>query len=1471
MDVKYSYYNTSKGYRVTGGTAAHFLKADGSLDNTSYIPANTEINMGDKNLNFTSGSLSKFENSSRVFNKVYQRSSNANQVGILSFKCPQASTSATMFDVTLKIYGWQNRILGNIRIGFYKITGVAVNASHKAIIECSDNFPTNIINVGIDAAGMVCINIGEATTVWNTYLNVEVERVVSFHSGANFDWSKGWLQTIETDVSSYISIANVATEVVASRSWTDANNIGSIPKAPIALGDNSLNTITTPGFYNQTADANATLARNYPIANAGSLNVYRTTINGVIQEYTTYNNNITYKRNYNGSSWGVWKTMLNSVDAIPQLSNYLLKSGDTLTGSLRLGSLTTNILRDYSTTSGTSNFAVDFTKLLGSNGIIDVFGHYGNYTDTTTLGTTSLIYGYLGGTAYNTQNALRWANGRVGVGLTGATVPRNGYQLDVNGNLFTSGYIDFNGSINTPTTDITIKSRGNTMFRAGGASGDSLILSGSSSAGVIYFRPQGDISTTGQAVLDSAGKFLAQSIAKVGGDATQFLKADGSVDSSNYSLSSHTHSFASLTAKPTTATGYGITDVPRQGILGGDINSVRSNDTRNTNPLPSTDLKSGVWFDFKNSAAIGLTAPNTSTYSASMTFVPYGDDSGNSVVAFRLSHSNNRLFYQSYNAGAWNNGKYLWTSSDFSQADINNWNTAFNWGNHANAGYATTAQLGLYIPLTQRGAANGVATLDAAGLIPTTQLPSYVDDVIEGASLAVINALPANEKQTGKIYVTTDTNKSYRWSGSVFVEISSGAVQSVNGQTGVVNLTYSDVGASAVNHTHTIPQVTGLQSALDGKIDDSQVLTNVPAGAVFTDTIYTLPTATSTNKGGVEIFSDTVQAVASNAVTATAGRTYGIQLNSAGQAVVNVPWVDTNTAYTAGNGLTLTGTAFSLPVTVSGSGNYITDVTQNANGITVTKGSLPSYSLTVATSTSLGGIRLFSDVVNSMAPNSVTEIKGRSYAVQLNNNNQAIVNVPWTDNNTIYTSSNGIVLTGTNFTPTYGTTVNTVAQGNDSRINNGETAFGWGNHANAGYLTNSALLNYYTKNESLNLFVKSSGVETISDTKTFTHSPVIPNGTLGAHAVNKSQIELSTSSESEGGQQLYISGNNSVNLTNYFVTSRDGSRNPDDIAPNSTPRRVRFDFANSTSAGLGGSGNYAGIMTFAPWDGTTASTGDSSYQLAFANQSGSNGAGAPMLKLRKGIDDKWGKWTKFWTDADFTNLNIQQWNYASQYGLKLNEEFSINTGSRLMLADGFYGNESGMMDHTFERFVSGKQNEYYKYGSLYGNFDGLNFNVDTQLFGMGREANKDDKLTVEGSVKASKNFKSEEENPDTLFIPNGNLATLRDEIVNDQSDYAIRLDPHEYNIDPSGVLAVDDRNRLIHIIGEQVKMTVDFKRVYPKQQIVIYNFDQSGGTMAVKIQGKLIATLSARCFLRLYVTKSQRVIAERQQPCDFVW
>ncbi len=72
------------------------------------------------------------------------------------------------------------------------------------------------------------------------------------------------------------------------------------------------------------------------------------------------------------------------------------------------------------------------------------------------------------------------------------------------------------------------------------------------------------------------------------------------------------------------------------------------------------------------------------------------------------------------------------------------------------------------IAVTEKGVANGVATLDSNGLIPSNQLPSYVDDIQEFANLA---ALPL-AGESGKIYVTLDNNKIYRWSGTVYIEVS---------------------------------------------------------------------------------------------------------------------------------------------------------------------------------------------------------------------------------------------------------------------------------------------------------------------------------------------------------------------------------------------------------------------------------------------------------------------------------------------------------------------------------------------------------------------------------------------------------------------------------------------------------------------------------------------------------------------------
>ena len=86
-----------------------------------------------------------------------------------------------------------------------------------------------------------------------------------------------------------------------------------------------------------------------------------------------------------------------------------------------------------------------------------------------------------------------------------------------------------------------------------------------------------------------------------------------------------------------------------------------------------------------------------------------------------------------------------------------------------------------YIPVSQKGTNNGVATLGSDGRVPSSQLPSYVDDVIEGYYFdgkfyreeAHTNEITPEE---GKIYIdigTVTPNQQYRWSGTQYVSISS--------------------------------------------------------------------------------------------------------------------------------------------------------------------------------------------------------------------------------------------------------------------------------------------------------------------------------------------------------------------------------------------------------------------------------------------------------------------------------------------------------------------------------------------------------------------------------------------------------------------------------------------------------------------------------------------------------------------------
>lgn len=143
--------------------------------------------------------------------------------------------------------------------------------------------------------------------------------------------------------------------------------------------------------------------------------------------------------------------------------------------------------------------------------------------------------------------------------------------------------------------------------------------------------------------------------------------------------------------------------------------------------------------------------------------------------------------------------------------------------------------------------AGSYATLDGGGKVPASQLPSYVDDVLEFADVAHF----PNPGTVGVIYIAIDVNKTYRWGGSAYFEISASPgstdavpegsinlyftsgrasaaapVQSVNGYTGTFSLTYTDVGAAPASHAHDDRYYTETEAdiLLSGKVPTARTV-----------------------------------------------------------------------------------------------------------------------------------------------------------------------------------------------------------------------------------------------------------------------------------------------------------------------------------------------------------------------------------------------------------------------------------------------------------------------------------------------------------------------------------------------------------------------------------------------------------------------------------------------------------------------
>ena len=397
------------------------------------------------------------------------------------------------------------------------------------------------------------------------------------------------------------------------------------------------------------------------------------------------------------------------------------------------------------------------------------------------------------------------------------------------------------------------------------------------------------------------------------------------------------------------------------------------------------------------------------------------------------------------------------------------------------------------------------AELDTNGKIISSQLPSYVDDVLEYVNLA---AFPSTG-ETGKIYIAQDSNKTYRWSGTAYVEISASLAlgetsstayrgdrgkiaydhsqsehQAIINGTGFVKangktLSYDNNSYSLASHNHSgvYEPVLGNPSA------NGYLLSSTNAGVRSWVAPYSLPTASASVLGGVKIGANV--SIASGVISVhnplTIGTANGLSLStqvlslalattaaSGALSSTDKTYIEllktffeydsTNNAIKALKSFYSTGevSAYGIGSGGSGGGSYDRldawadyDSTKSGwvlsallgNDLNTRVGNLEGGSALTLNTTGAGN----AITSISKAGTVITATKGATFSLD-NHVHTGVYEPAFTKN--------------TAFNKNFGTTSGTVAQGNDSRINNGQTAYSWGDFRDYGLGRTAA--NVYT-------------------------------------------------------------------------------------------------------------------------------------------------------------------------------------------------------------------------------------------------------------------------------------------------------------------------------------------------------------------------------------------------------------------------
>ena len=208
------------------------------------------------------------------------------------------------------------------------------------------------------------------------------------------------------------------------------------------------------------------------------------------------------------------------------------------------------------------------------------------------------------------------------------------------------------------------------------------------------------------------------------------------------------------------------------------------------------------------------------------------------------------------------------------------------------------------------GAAGGIASLDSTGKVPSSQLPSYVDDVLEFTNKTQF----PQSGEAGKIYVDLETNSCYRWGGSTYIEISSPLTIGVTAGTAFDGAKGKEAATNALGAIKTVDYKlgTGLQF-FNG--DASSPNTN-PAVTVKIPNAKYVEGGTSTegilNGTQVDLLYNSISSIEKDTTTVPGSDTFNIgydlitNRNSKQHFIISIP---SATADSYKNGVTYMGTA----------------------------------------------------------------------------------------------------------------------------------------------------------------------------------------------------------------------------------------------------------------------------------------------------------------------------------------------------------------------------------------------------------------------------------------------------------------------------------------------------------------------------------------------------------------------------------